>query len=678
MSAKSKISFFSFCFSLRRVKVTGSTPYPVTFGASTLELLVGSVNMTDQVPSAVVTVLDVATCSAPPFAATFNASTWLVQVGNLCAADSMLGAVQLVVPAGGFAQGTTISWTIVFSFVSSVPAVSMHWQLYAQPFANAMLGYNATQAKLGRDSKFGGMQAAAYPVAYTTPGIGGTTGMGVVKDADFLCPVPATTTAPSTSSSSEPTPFPTTMLVGKGASLDVSAVDVVLGTVVFERGSSCSVIVGGGLVRVSGVATLRGGNVVIHGFVASLASRTRQSTIVRVLDASAIVGQFEGVTVAGAPSCGSGSLQTVATLEQTGATLSAVITVTGCPAALSVGAMAGIAVGCVALVACLFVLLLVYKRVSRNVMLRRLQSGDVPMNKNPHFVDDTKDGRAGKKRGKGKVVVEESAFWKRYVKIDEVGKTLCKAVDSANKNEVVMIKVLPRRVADVSPSEIQVLCRLNHPHIVRLLDTVDDRPHSVCMLLEYLIGGDLRTCRLKLGPFPEALARACFRDVVSGLSYLHGSLIVHRNIKAANCVLNDEGVVKLVDFGLAARFTEDKLFYDFCGMPSHDAPEIRQLMPYHGPPADIWALGVTLYEILTAVPPFGERPFQFDLPSMDDLPRHVALLLGQLWHEDPRKREQASMIMGNDWFHDKFPLVDPSEIMHSGLRQRILREGERL
>jgi serine/threonine protein kinase len=383
------------------------------------------------------------------------------------------------------------------------------------------------------------------------------------------------------------------------------------------------------------------------------------------------------VTVAGALTCASGSLQTTATLEQNGAALSAVISVTACPTGLSAGVIVGIVIGCVALIACLFVLLLVHKRVTRNVMLRELQSGDVQMRKNPHFNDDPKEARAGRRRAESEVA-EENVFWQRVVKVEDVGASLCKAVDSANKNEAVMVKKLSR-IANATPREIEVLCRLNHPHIVRLLDSVDDRPNSVCMLLEFLPGGDLRRCRLKMGPFPEALARACFRDVVSGVSYLHGCRIVHRNIRAANCVLDDEGTVKLVDFGMAARFAEDTLFYDFGGAASHDAPEIRQLVPYRGPPTDVWALGVTLFEIVMGTVPFGERPVEFDAPeALQELPRHLGALLGQLLNLDPRRREEASMLIGSDWFYEKLPHVDPSLIMHSGLRQRTLREGNGL
>jgi len=355
-----------------------------------------------------------------------------------------------------------------------------------------------------------------------------------------------------------------------------------------------------------------------------------------------------------------------------------VISVTGCPTSLSAGVVVGIVIGCVALIACVFALLFVYKRVTRNVILRDLQSGDVQLRNNPHFHEDRKEVRSGRRRTIAVVVEEENVFWQRFVKIDDVGASLCKVVDSANKNEVVMVKKLAR-VANSTPREIELLCRLNHPHIVRLLDSVDDRPDSVCMLLEYLPGGDLCRCRLKMGPFPEALARACFRDVVSGVSYLHGCRIVHRNIKAANCVLDDEGKVKLVDFGMAARFAEDTLFYDFGGAASHDAPEIRQLVPYRGPPTDVWALGVTLFEIVVGTVPFGERPVQFDASeALHGLPRHLGALLGQLLHQDPRRREEASMVIGSDWFYDKLPSVDPSLIMHSGLRQRALREGDGL
>ena len=100
----------------------------------------------------------------------------------------------------------------------------------------------------------------------------------------------------------------------------------------------------------------------------------------------------------------------------------------------------------------------------------------------------------------------------------------------------------------------------------------------------------------------EKNARVIMKDLVKGLTYLHSVKIVHRDIKLDNILISKDMRIKLIDFGFSTF--DDQIHYDFCGTPHYISPEIIGKGGYMGQPADIWALGVLLYKILTGSFPF--------------------------------------------------------------------------
>ena len=94
-------------------------------------------------------------------------------------------------------------------------------------------------------------------------------------------------------------------------------------------------------------------------------------------------------------------------------------------------------------------------------------------------------------------------------------------------------------------------------------------------------------------------AKRIFKDILEGLKYCHSRCITHRDIKLENLLLDDNGVVKMIDFGFSTCVPNDKKIKIFCGTPSYMGPEIVRRTEYCGPPADIWALGVLLFTCLS-------------------------------------------------------------------------------
>ncbi|KAJ3183332.1 MAP/microtubule affinity-regulating kinase 4 [Gaertneriomyces sp. JEL0708] len=190
------------------------------------------------------------------------------------------------------------------------------------------------------------------------------------------------------------------------------------------------------------------------------------------------------------------------------------------------------------------------------------------------------------------------------------------AIKMLPKNPPPDTAVGPRRpVRKVSASmtngtnEAAILRSLNHPNIVRLLDTFETPTHT-CLVLEYVSAGELFD--LITGD-PASLTpsrvRRIFTQLVRAVQYLHQNHICHRDLKIENVLLDETGSVKLADFGLARRFNPScPSLVDRCGSEEYAAPEVVQAQPYDGRRTDVWALGIILFALLTKELPFSIRP----------------------------------------------------------------------
>ncbi len=180
----------------------------------------------------------------------------------------------------------------------------------------------------------------------------------------------------------------------------------------------------------------------------------------------------------------------------------------------------------------------------------------------------------------------------------------------------VAIKVLPaRRVADTSylarfHREAQAAAALDHRNIVRAYD-VDCDCNTHYLVMEYVDGRDLQHLVAEDGPLPYAAAADYIRQAADGLAHAHQAGLIHRNVKPGNLLLDRRNVIKLLDLGLA-RFTNEQsgsLTVEFdenvLGTADYLAPE--QALNSHAidARADVYALGCSMYYLLTGHPPFA-------------------------------------------------------------------------
>eukprot|EP00477_Mikrocytos_mackini_P000793 GAHX01000849.1.p1 GENE.GAHX01000849.1~~GAHX01000849.1.p1 ORF type:complete len:812 (+),score=185.82 GAHX01000849.1:27-2462(+) len=152
-------------------------------------------------------------------------------------------------------------------------------------------------------------------------------------------------------------------------------------------------------------------------------------------------------------------------------------------------------------------------------------------------------------------------------------------------------------------NEKTIMSYCNSDFIIRLFKSFRSED-QVFMLMEACLGGELFSRLRIVSSFNESHARFYLANVIEAIGYLHSLGIVYRDLKPENLLIADNGYLKLADLGFS-KMIVDKT-WTLCGTPDYLAPEIVSGHG-HGKPADIWTLGVLLYEMLVSYPPFFDE-----------------------------------------------------------------------
>ncbi|CAD8210643.1 unnamed protein product [Paramecium octaurelia] len=206
--------------------------------------------------------------------------------------------------------------------------------------------------------------------------------------------------------------------------------------------------------------------------------------------------------------------------------------------------------------------------------------------------------------------------------------------------------------------EIEILEKLDHPNIVKILDTVESNNH-VNIILEYVSGSSLHHLVRKQPErrLEEEIAKGIFKQILDAIQYCHSKNIAHRDIKLENILL--EGLTpKLIDFGFSTSFPIDKKVKMFCGTPSYMAPEIVTRQEYRGDKSDVWALGVVLFTMLQGVFPFKgdtdqelySRIQQGEFTIIHDISKEAIALIYGMLTIDPDERPTVLELLNYPWF----------------------------
>ncbi|XP_040185007.1 serine/threonine-protein kinase MARK2 isoform X5 [Rana temporaria] len=220
--------------------------------------------------------------------------------------------------------------------------------------------------------------------------------------------------------------------------------------------------------------------------------------------------------------------------------------------------------------------------------------------------------------------------------------------------------------------EVRIMKVLNHPNIVKLFEVIETEK-TLYLIMEYASGGEVFDYLVAHGRMKEKEARAKFRQIVSAVQYCHQKLIVHRDLKAENLLLDSDMNIKIADFGFSNEFTFGNKLDTFCGSPPYAAPELFQGKKYDGPEVDVWSLGVILYTLVSGSLPFDGQNLkelrERVLRGKYRIPFYMSTdcenLLKKFLILNPSKRGTLEQIMRDRWMNvgheddELKPYIDP-------------------
>lgn len=225
-------------------------------------------------------------------------------------------------------------------------------------------------------------------------------------------------------------------------------------------------------------------------------------------------------------------------------------------------------------------------------------------------------------------------------------------------------KVIKVGMMEQIKREISVMKMVKHKHIVELHEVMASKS-KIYFAMDLVKGGELFN-KIAKGRLREDVARVYFQQLISAVDFCHSRGVYHRDLKPENLLLDEDGNLKVTDFGLSAfseHLKQDGLLHTTCGTPAYVAPEVISKKGYDGAKADIWSCGVILYVLLAGFLPFQDdnivsmyrKIYRGDFKCPPWFSSEARRLITKLLDPNPNSRIAISKIMESSWFKKSAP-----------------------
>lgn len=244
-------------------------------------------------------------------------------------------------------------------------------------------------------------------------------------------------------------------------------------------------------------------------------------------------------------------------------------------------------------------------------------------------------------------------------------------------------KVLRSGLIDQIKREISVMRLVRHPNIVQLNEVMASRT-KIYFVMEFVKGGELFNLVSK-GKLKEDVARKYFQQLIGAVDFCHSRGVYHRDLKPENLLLDENGDLKITDFGLSALSEsrrQDGLLHTTCGTPAYVAPEVINKKGYDGPKADIWSCGVILFVLLAGFLPFHDQNLmelyrkitkgEFRCPNW--FHPEAKKLLSRILDPHPSSRTSIEKITKNCWFRKGYKQIETPPSPQGHARRNLIKD----